>query len=177
MEQHIEIGVDVTAGSAARAIAERVRAEREAHDSMVGALVAELGARKDDPLDRLEYLLWCCGYLVERRGDRVVLSNNAHPGDFEDLSSWLPFGPDALESFPWVGKFSRCGSDGCACRKPRFLQRVHGYKVPAGCLDGLVAYLVKALSAVGIITDDSCDGHGRGAYTSIWLTDAAARGP
>ena len=60
----------------------------------------------------------------------------------------------------------------------RFLQRTHGYKVPAFWIDGLVAYLVKALSAVGVITHSSCAGHGgflaisldrgcNGAWTAI----------
>ena len=128
---------------------------------VIEALVAELGARRDEPLDRLEYLLRNCGFLSERRGDRVVLSDNAHRLDFQYLAEWLPFCSDALTTFPWVNEFLRCkhcnmrygvGPDG-------FLQRIHGYKVPAECLDGLVAYLVKALSAVGVITTASCAGH------------------
>ena len=42
-------------------------------------------------------------------------------------------------------------------------RQFHGYKLPVTCLDGLVAYLVKALGAVGVVTTYSCDGHGRGA--------------
>jgi hypothetical protein len=131
---------------------------------MIEALVAELGARKDNPLDRLEYLLRNCGYLVEQSGDRVVLSDNAHRLDFQDLSPWLPFGPEALETFPWVRTFTRWGTGGESFRSwPKgFGQRVHGYKLPVRCLDGLVAYLVKALGAVGVTTTYSCDGHGKG---------------
>ena len=36
-------------------------------------------------LDRVEYLLRNCGYLAERKGDCVVLSDNAHWLDFRDL--------------------------------------------------------------------------------------------
>jgi hypothetical protein len=141
---------------------QQIRAELEARSSMVEALIAELGARKDDPLDRLEYLLRNCGYLVERRSDRVVLSDNAHRLDFLDLSPWLPFGPEALETFPWVKTFMRRASGGAFGSRPeRFVQRVHGYKLPVSDLDGLVAYLVKALGAVGVLTFFSCDGHGR----------------
>jgi hypothetical protein len=125
------------------------------------ALIAQLAARRDDPLDRLEYLLRNCGYLAERRADRVVLSDNAHPGDFQYLAPWLPFGPDALATFPWVRELSRRATESCGIgrRQDRFLQRAHGSKVAVRCLDGLVAYLVKALSAVGVITHWSCAGH------------------
>ena len=66
-----------------------------------------------------------------------------------------------METFPWVRQFSRCGHEGggVALGPERFLKRVHGYKTPASCLDGLVAYLVKALSAAGVITNWSCAGH------------------
>jgi hypothetical protein len=150
---------------------ERFKAEREAHCSLIEALIAELGARKDDPLDRLEYLLRNCGYLVERSGDRVVLSDNAHRLDFLDLSPWLPFGPEALETFPWVRTLARWGFDGESFRSwpKQFVQRVHGYKLPVRCLDGLVAYLVKALGAVGVITTYSCGGHGRRGRVSVGL--------
>jgi hypothetical protein len=138
----------------------RFRLEPEARYPIVEALIPELGARKNDPLDRLEYLLRNCGYLVERSGDRVVLSDNAHRLDFLDLAPWLPFGPEALETFPWVREFARWGSNGPSRPWPeRFVQRVHGFKLPVRSLDGLVAYLVKALGAVGVITTDSCDGH------------------
>jgi hypothetical protein len=110
-------------------------------------------------LDRVEYLLRNCGYLAERKGDCVVLSDNAHWLDFRDLAPWLPFRADALETFPWVREFSRRGSESCKLGPERFLERVHGYKFPARGLDGLVAYLVKALSAVGVITNYSCAGH------------------
>jgi hypothetical protein len=141
---------------------QRIRAELEARFSMVEALIAELEARKDDPLDRLENLLRHCGYLVERRGERVVLSDNAHRLDFLDLCPWLPFGPEALKAFPWVRTFMRWGGGNGPFRPwpEGFVQRVHGFKLPVRFLDGLVAYLVKALGAVGVITTYSCDGHG-----------------
>jgi hypothetical protein len=128
---------------------------------VIEAVIAELGSRRGDPLDRLAYLLQNCGYLAERSGKRVVLSDNAHRYDLQDLAPWLPFGPEALETFPWLREFSRCGheSTGFAVGPERFLKRVHGYKTPALCLDGLVAYLVKALSAAGVITNSSCAGH------------------
>ena len=128
---------------------------------VIEAVIAELGSRWDHPLDRLVFLLRSCGYLAERSGERVVLSDNAHRYDFHDLSEWLPFGPEALETFPWVRMFSRRGDDGCGfgTGRERFLERVHGYKTPASFLDGLVAYLVKALSAAGVLTNWSCAGH------------------
>ncbi len=137
------------------------KAESDGRHPIIEALITELGSRKGDPLDRLEYLLRNCGYLAERRGDLVVLSDNAHRLDFRDLAPWLPLHPEALETFPWVREFSRRGSfSSWILQGPeRFLQRVHGHKVPAICLDGLVAYLVKALSAAGVITTSSCAGH------------------
>jgi hypothetical protein len=93
-------------------------------------------------LDRVEYLLRNCGYLAERKGDCVVLSDNAHWLDFRDLAPWLPFRADALEAFPWVRGFSRHGSESSELGPERFLERVHGYKFPACGLDGLLAYLV-----------------------------------
>ena len=50
----------------------------------VDALLAELASRRDDPLDRLEYLLRNCGYLAERSGDRVDLRDNAHRSSNSD---------------------------------------------------------------------------------------------
>jgi hypothetical protein len=143
----------------------------EARRSMIEALIAELGARKANPLDRLEYLLRNCGYLVERRGNRVVLSDNAHRLDFLDLAPWLPFGPEALETFPWVRTFERWGTGGESFQSfpKRFVERVHGYKLPVRCLDGLVAFLVKALGAVGVITTYSCGGHGPQRRVIVWL--------
>ena len=128
---------------------------------VIEAVIAELGSRWDHPLDRLVFLLRSCGYLAERSGERVVLSDNAHRYDFHDLAEWLPFGPEALETFPWVREFSRRGLEGSGFEpgRERFLKRVHGYKTPASFLDGLVAYLVKALSAAGVLTNWSCAGH------------------
>jgi hypothetical protein len=128
---------------------------------VIEAVIAELCSRRDHPLDRIVYLLRNCGYLAERDEERVVLSDYAHRYDFRDLAAWLPFGPEALETFPWVREFSRCGLEGggFALGPERFLRRVHGYKTPASSLDGLVAYLVKTLSAAGVITNWSCAGH------------------
>ena len=123
----------------------------------IETLIGVLSSRKDDPSKRLEYLLRNCGYLVERKGDCVVLSDNAHCRDFRDLSPWLPFRTSARGDVPmgsrvFAARFRRVLELG----PQRFLKRDHGYKFPAGGLDGLVAYLVKALSAVGIITNYSC---------------------
>lgn len=85
------------------------KAESDGRHPIIEALITELGSRKGDPLDRLEYLLRNCGYLAERRGDLVVLSDNAHRLDFRDLAPWLPLHPEALETFPWVREFSRRG--------------------------------------------------------------------
>ena len=52
---------------------------------IIEALIGVLSSRKHDPLDRVEYLLRNCGYLAERKGDCVVLSDNAHWLDFRDL--------------------------------------------------------------------------------------------
>ena len=68
----------------------------------------EVGSSPGPPL----FLLRSCGYLAERSGERVVLSDNAHRYDFHDLAEWLPFGPEALETFPWVREFSRHGLEG-----------------------------------------------------------------
>lgn len=128
---------------------------------VIEAVIAELGSRKSDPLDRVAYLLRNCGILAERNGECVVLSDNAHRYDCHFLAPWLPFGPETLETFPWVMQYSRVGGEGgsFAVGPDRFLQRTHGYKTPAFALDGLVAYLVKALSAAGVITCWSCAGH------------------
>ena len=128
---------------------------------VVEAVIAELGSRKGDPVDRLAYLLCNCGILAERSGECVVLSDNGHRYDFQFLAPWLPFGPETLQTFPWVRLYSRVGMEGgsFAVGPERFLQRDHGYKTPALALDGLIAYLVKALSAAGVITIWSCAGH------------------
>ncbi|MDA8227072.1 MAG: hypothetical protein M0T74_05105 [Desulfitobacterium hafniense] len=41
-----------------------------------------------------------------------------------------------------------------------FQRRQHGQKIPVSLLDPFVARLVKAISAIGIYTHYSCDGHG-----------------
>ncbi len=50
-----------------------------------------------------------------------------------------------------------------------FTKRRHGLKLNTLHLDPAIAYLVKQLSAAGIITVMSCDGHGRRA-PSIWFS-------
>ncbi|NOU96311.1 hypothetical protein GC093_24255 [Paenibacillus sp. LMG 31456] len=52
-----------------------------------------------------------------------------------------------------------------------FVKRRHGYKLDTLTLDAGVAYLVKMLSKTGILTEMSCDGHGKQAPT-IWFAGA-----
>src|SRR4051812_5453601 len=110
-------------GQAARTMADLAGTQSDVLRGTIEAVITELGARRPDPLDRLEYLLRNCGYLAERRADRVVLSDNAHPADFQHLASWLPFGPDALETFPWIDEMSRWAVAGprIGWRRDRFL--------------------------------------------------------
>ncbi|MBP1154023.1 MULTISPECIES: hypothetical protein [unclassified Paenibacillus] len=49
-----------------------------------------------------------------------------------------------------------------------FTKRRHGYKLDTLTLDAGVAYLVKMLSKAGILTEMSCDGHGK-RPPSIWF--------
>lgn len=46
------------------------------------------------------------------------------------------------------------------CDGQCFNERIHGIKIPVERLDPFISYLVKALSAAGIYTLASCDGHG-----------------
>jgi hypothetical protein len=157
-----ELGAGGPAQGDSRAMVHPLEKDSDGRYPVIEAVIAELGSRRDHPLDRLVLQLRSCGYLVERSGERVVLSDNAHRYDFRDLAEWLPLGPEALETFPWVREFSRRGlegSSGFELGRERFLKRVHGYKTPASFLDGLVAYLVKALSAAGVLTNWSCAGH------------------
>lgn len=58
-----------------------------------------------------------------------------------------------------------------------FKRRAHGQKVPVYLLDPFVSRLVKAISAAGVGTHYSCDGHGKdrftvglgGKYNRAWL--------
>lgn len=58
-----------------------------------------------------------------------------------------------------------------------FIKRRHGYKLDALTLDAGVAYLVKMLSKASILTEMSCDGHGRrppciwfaGGWNAAWF--------
>jgi hypothetical protein len=52
-----------------------------------------------------------------------------------------------------------------------FVKRRHGYKLDTLTLDAGIAYMVKMLSKAGILTEMSCDGHGRKAPT-IWFAGA-----
>jgi len=64
-----------------------------------------------------------------------------------------------------------------------FTKRRHGYKINALNLDAGVAYLVKQLSKAGILTEMSCDGHGRrapkvwfaGAWNAAWFEIAVGK--
>ena len=134
------------------------------HRRAVESMIERVSKADADPLDRLVRLLRCCGYLAERRPEGVVIGDNAHPADRDDFAALSPMGPEALRSIPWASVLSRRASGGPGVsRRDRFLQRRHGYKYPARELDGMVAYLVKALSAVGVLTrSHSCDGHGMG---------------
>ena len=79
--------------SAARTRAYYFEAESDGRYPIIEAVLPELMARRDNPLYRLQYLLRHCGYLAERRGDCVVLSENAHRLDFRHLAAgglrWL----------------------------------------------------------------------------------------
>jgi hypothetical protein len=122
------------------------------------------------------------GFLVERHLEGIVLSNNSHRHDAGCLESALayhgvtgrtpytPLDPELLAIIPWVKWFGRHGDYWTKDQGPRsFFERMHGFKVPTYCLDGMVAYLVKAYSAVGILTNWSCDGHGSGYVRIISL--------
>ncbi|MBM3301180.1 MAG: hypothetical protein FJY85_14650, partial [Deltaproteobacteria bacterium] len=58
-----------------------------------------------------------------------------------------------------------------------FRNRTHGRKVEVRILDPFIARLVKALSAIGLTTSSSCDGHGEnkaavtfcGVYNKAWF--------
>lgn len=134
-----------------------------AHRMAVEGVIERASEAVADPLDRLVRLLRCCGFLAERRPEGVVIGDNASPADREVLAAYSPMGPEALAIIPWASLLSRrsSGSEYYG-RSDRFLRRRHGYKYPALALDGMAAYLVKALSAVGVLTSYSCDGHGSG---------------
>jgi hypothetical protein len=158
------------------------RREREAIESVrrrrhvaVESVITHISARHENPLQRLECLLRMGGLLVERRPEGIVFSDNSHRHDARDLESELaqagvtgrtpytPLGPELLVTIPWVKWYSRKRSGGYAYYSPdSFFERTHGFKLPTFSLDGMVAYLVKAYSSVGILTDSSCDGHGEG---------------
>jgi len=163
---------------------EAIESVRRPHHQAIESVIAHISARHENPLQRLECLLRMGGLLVERRSEGIILSDNSHRHDARDLefelaqagvtdcTPYTPLDPELLVAIPWVKWFSRKRQMGYyAYYSPTsFFERTHGFKLPTFGLDGMVAYLVKAYSSVGILTDFSCDGHGSG-IVEVMVTD------
>lgn len=117
------------------------------------------------------------GFLLEKDvNNTYVLSGNAHPDDRIFLGNFLQqtrlgrLNQDIIElyeniqPFQFASLFSHHKNidgghfshyDGWYS----FKRRKHGRKIPVEYLDPYIARLVKSLSAIGILTDMSCDGY------------------
>ena len=80
---------------------------------------------------------------------------------------------EALEKIIWFPAKNHEAFDNANWRRWKyFVQRNHGPKVNTFCLETGVAALVKAMSAAGIATTMSCDGHGK-SCPRIWFSSLA----
>ena len=147
------------------------------------------------PADFLARALRARGFLVEVRDETVHMTDNAHRDDLaflRTLSDHFRLGLEiAGTNIRWVrasrGNLHRIfmgpriGGEAGYMRWwaswRQFRRFRHGLKAPVSALEDFMAYLVKAVSAAGMSTYSSCDGHGGiearldfiGRYSCLWF--------
>ncbi len=126
--------------------------------------------------DKIFRILMARGFLLDRKAGKMILSDNAHPKDFEYLDALLKehhlgylvedeliLGPDARyeDAIALFEHDQKIGME-CVFQASRWDQlklRSCGPKVQVSWLEPYVAYYVKAITACGVETDYSCDGN------------------
>lgn len=127
--------------------------------------------------EKLFAILTARGFLLENINEGIYISDNSHIDDANYLDQWvrgkdlgriknnrLEFrGPVDIDDF--IDMFGSQRRGGEALNRAYwsswnyFRSRRHGFKVPVNYLEPGIAYLVKAVSAAGMLTYTACDGH------------------
>ncbi|OLS40814.1 hypothetical protein [Bacillus sp. MRMR6] len=132
-------------------------------------------------LDQLAHALKLRGFLISQMDDHIYFSRGNHEAELPELIEMFKtvniavkvdgrkiylldgnLNKTDLDQLIWYSVQQESGG-GNGWRSWRyFITRDHGPKVNTFILETGVALLVKALSAAGIVTVMSCDGHGQG---------------
>ena len=150
--------------------------------------ITRLTENNDFSLENMFKLLRARGFLVEWVNGEIILSDNAClPADLEVLKSKLAesklgevrdnkiifYNQQSPEK--WLPLFECTGGGEALCppyakKWKYYSKREHGWKVETIILDPFIAYFVKAVSAIGVLTYNSCDGHAR-SKPSVYMCD------
>lgn len=138
-------------------------------------------------MEKLAKALESRGFLIKQETDHIYFSHGNLEADlpllkklFNDLGCGVtveerricvnePLTEEQLHKITWYAARNHEAGGGPGWRTWKyFSKRNHGPKVSTFSLETGVALLVKALSAAGIITINSCDGHGKSS-PKIWF--------
>lgn len=131
-------------------------------------------------MDKLYKALYLRGFLVRLESDHIYFSKGNYDGELEQLIHVLNelgcnvrkedrkiypldnhIDETILEKITWYPARNHEAGGGSGWRSWKyFVKRHHGPKINTFVLETGVAFLIKALSAAGIVTVSSCDGHG-----------------
>ncbi|MCM3767740.1 hypothetical protein [Neobacillus niacini] len=149
-------------------------------------------------LDKLANALRLRGFLIQKKDDHIYIEKGNPDGELfyleemfrvlgisiklEDRNIYLlddHIEERAIHNIIWykASNHEAGGGSGWSSWK-YFIKRNHGPKINTFVLETGVALLVKALSAAGIVTICSCDGHGKrspfiafcGRHNAIWFS-------
>lgn len=180
--------------------------EKDLKNELIDNLFQKISIEANSQLDLAYETLSKRGFLLDREADRIVVSDNSSRDDKVFLEKIFKknglgcvnqegeimlnknFKFDYLKDFFYIYNNSIIVGNGYWGRWSFFKRRNHGFKTPVRKLEPFIARLVKGVSAAGIISMNSCEGHiGQRdpliifdeKYSSMWfkvLLDCFARG-
>lgn len=123
------------------------------------------GNHKRDFFD-IEKILSSLEIEYKVNNESIIVTNNTVSKDHLDQIIWHRARNHETQSLPRY-----------RLKYKNFIRRVHGPKIRTVTLETGLALLVKSISKVGIVTEMSCDGHGKrapkiffaGIYSAIWF--------
>ncbi|PGY09110.1 hypothetical protein [Bacillus sp. AFS031507] len=132
-------------------------------------------------LDQLAHVLSLRGFLITKMDDHIYFSRGNHEDELSELEEMFKkvniavrvdgrkiylldgdITKKDLDQLIWYSVQQEAGGGNAWRSWGYFITRNHGPKVNTFILETGVALFVKALSAAGIVTIMSCDGHGKG---------------